>query len=79
MNMFGEIGINPVYVAYAKAHGCTPEDMLEHDSNAWPGGCMCGFMLWVSEQKQKFWKACPSAFLDRYTINDVGKWLELIQ
>lgn len=39
---------NPRYVAYAVAHGREPEDMLEHDRAAWPGGQMVGFMLWMS-------------------------------
>lgn len=39
---------NPRYVAYATAHGREPEDMLEHDREAWPGGQMVGFMVWMS-------------------------------
>ena len=38
---------NPRFVAYASAHGRTPEAMLEHDTEAWPGGKMCGFILWI--------------------------------
>lgn len=38
---------NPRYVAYAAAHGREPEDMLEHDREAWPGGQMVGFILWM--------------------------------
>jgi hypothetical protein len=41
---------NPRFEAYARAHGRSPEAMLEHDRKAWPGGCMTGFMLWIGEQ-----------------------------
>lgn len=44
--------INPTYVAYAAAHGRTPEQQLAHDHEAWPGGVMCGFILWVSKARQ---------------------------
>lgn len=65
---------NPRYVAYARAHGKTPEEMIEYDHVAWPGGCMCGFMIWMSVKKQAFFKTCRSAFLDRYAICDQDKW-----
>jgi hypothetical protein len=39
---------NPRYVAYAKAHGCPPEKMLQKDKECYPGGCMCGFILWIN-------------------------------
>ena len=72
-------GINPRYAAYAKAHGKTTHAMMEHDCVAWPGGCMCGFMSWISQKKQAFWKACPAAFLDRYTIHDQDAFTKFLQ
>jgi hypothetical protein len=39
--------INPRYAMYAAAHGKTPDEMLAHDEVAWPGGKMCGFILWI--------------------------------
>lgn len=45
---------NPRYVAYAVAHGRSPEDMLAHDRSAWPGGVMAGFMLWMSDRWQEW-------------------------
>ena len=40
---------NPRYEAYARVHGRDPEAMLEYDRKRWPGGCMCGFMLWIGD------------------------------
>jgi hypothetical protein len=70
---------NPRYAAYARAHGMTPAEMLEHDRQAWPGGCMCGFVLWMAEQKKKFHAVQPSAFLDRHTIADQTAWTGFLQ
>lgn len=50
-------GWNPRYVAYAAAHGRTPEAMRDHDAQAWPGGPAVGFMLWISENLQAWGKA----------------------
>ncbi len=40
---------------------------------------MCGFILWMSKQYRAFWKACPSAFLNRYTIYDQVTWTKFLQ
>lgn len=45
---------NPLYAAYAKAHGRSCEDQLVHDREAWPGGRMAGYMLWIREAWHRF-------------------------
>lgn len=41
---------NPIYLAYAAAHGRTPEAQLEADRVTYPSGNMTGFILWVSRR-----------------------------
>lgn len=53
---------NPRYVAYARAHGLSPEGMKARDQIEWPGGVMCGFILWNSAQLRAASKAIPAAF-----------------
>lgn len=53
---------NPRYAAYAAAHGRTPEDQLDADRLEWPGGIMCGFVLWNSARLQEARAAMPEAF-----------------
>lgn len=65
---------NPYFVHYAKSNGNTPEKQLEVDDKAYPGGIMCGFILWIDKQRQKFWDAHRECFLDRYTISDHRAW-----
>jgi hypothetical protein len=45
---------NPHFVSYAKAHGRTPSKQLEHDDEAYPGGKMCGFIVWMGGLMTKF-------------------------
>jgi hypothetical protein len=40
----------PRYQAYALAHGRTSPAMLDADRADWPGGCMAGFQLWMSQR-----------------------------
>ena len=46
---------NPRYANYARVHGKTPEEMLALDGERWPGGKMCGFVLWNSARVHE-WK-----------------------
>ena len=65
---------NPYYVLYAKHKGNEPAKQLKVDEVAYPGGVMCGFILWIRECKVNFWKLHPDAMLDAHTIYDHAKW-----
>jgi hypothetical protein len=45
---------NPRYIAYSRANGNTPNRQLLEDRDDWPGGCMTGFQLWISEAATVF-------------------------
>ncbi len=73
---------NPRYVAYATAHGREPEDMLTHDREAWPGGQMVGFMLWMSRAWTTWAEGTghprmrdPGAYLSRADHDAFDAWL----
>lgn len=51
----------PRYLAYAKAHGRTPEAQREHDRREWPGAAACPIILWLRRREQEFAKAHPEA------------------
>lgn len=55
--------MNPRYIAYAKTHGRTPKKQLEYDREQYPGGCMCGFILWISKNLREFKKKHPECFI----------------
>jgi hypothetical protein len=54
--------MNPLYVAYAKSQGMSPNEVLARDREKYPGGCMTGFILFVPGMKRKFYKVHPEAF-----------------
>jgi hypothetical protein len=70
--------MNPRYLAYCKAHGKTPDEMMQHDIEAYPGGCMTGFILWSGEQLAKARKEHPDWFLNSTLRNhaEYDAWLQ---
>ena len=46
---------NQRYVYYSRAHGKTPGEMLEADVSGWPGGKMCGFIIWSMKMVSAFY------------------------
>ena len=70
---------NPHFVAYAKKHGRTPEAQMEHDQKEFPGGCMCGFILWIADMKRKFYTINRDAFVDQWSIWDHKAWGQFLQ
>lgn len=69
---------NPRYVLYAKVHGMQPEDMLLRDDEAYPGGKMTGFILWMGRRLTEAKAAYPEWFIDRNLYDHAGfdEWLE---
>lgn len=45
---------NPRFVRYAQAHDKTPDAMLAHDIERFPGGRMAGFTIWMRQQWAEF-------------------------
>jgi len=60
---------NPRYAAYCKAHGKTLWDMMEWDESAWPGGCMCGFTLWIQRKSKEFKETHPLDTIGYFIAN----------
>lgn len=83
---------NPRYLAYARAEGePDPDAMLARDRERYPGGSMCGFMLWI-QARWREWAATLTlpraatrwgtdepdhrrALLCGYTHDDFDRWL----
>lgn len=69
---------NPRYLAYCKAHNKMPEEMLEHDREAWPGGQMCGFLIWHNARLLEAKAQYPQWFMYNHLIDDrpYDAWLQ---
>ena len=61
MNILEFDEMNPRYREYCRAHGKSPVAMLYQDTFRFPGGRLCGFILWNREKVWEFtsqWKGC---------------------
>lgn len=47
----------PRYLAYCAAHSTEPDAMLAADDERWPGGRMCGFILWIASKWNEWYVA----------------------
>lgn len=76
---------NTRYVAYAAAHGNSPERQMEIDDREYPGGKMVGYILWLPEMWRRWeketgerprWAGCHSdrqhELFDKWLSNLVG-------
>jgi hypothetical protein len=52
---------SPEYTAFANAHGRDPQVQLDRDTERWPGGKMCGFILWMGRALRAFKELHPEA------------------
>lgn len=51
-------GIQSRYKAYCLIHGATSsEEMMAFDRKRYPGGIMCGYILWIGQMWRKFEQA----------------------
>jgi len=65
---------NPNYVAFARAHGRTPDAQAQFDRAKWPGGQMTGFLLWVSQQVREAYAAGAGGVVqDRNGLHVTGQ------
>lgn len=56
-------GHNPRYVAFARLHGRNTDEQLAYDREAWKGGCMTGFILFISKMVRAFREHSPHCFV----------------
>lgn len=72
-------GWNPRYMAYCHAHGETDADkMLARDDERWPGGRMCGFILWTQARWSEWRRLMgygPHDPIDDYDHRTFDLWL----
>src|SRR5690242_1075202 len=61
---------NPVFEAYAMAHGTSPAAMLQYDAERFPGGKMAGFLSWVTLRRAEFEA--------KYPDGNLAAWLHFV-
>jgi hypothetical protein len=71
--------LNPRYASYARAHGRLPVEQLAADKEEYPGGAMCGFILWMSTQLRLFAIAHPEGITPNQTVIDHDEWSAFLE
>jgi hypothetical protein len=72
----------PYYLAYARAHGRSPEEMLQADRAAYPGGRMAGYLVWIGSRVEEWRKLNGRARHDSLSSADrqaFGAWLSEVR
>ena len=69
-------GINPRFELYCKYSGQTTD--LEKDRKEYPGGHMCGYMLFLRDMKARFAAAHPDKMLHGY-VRDHKSYTQFIK
>ena len=69
----------PRYIYYSKSQGNTPENQLIIDEKKYPGGKMCGFILYINEKLHSFYKEHKEYFIDRHTLVDQKAFTEYLK
>lgn len=64
---------NPFFVRYARDNGNTPEKQLILDDLGYPGGCMCGYIIWISQKLNQFRTESPESFMGNNPKLDAWK------
>lgn len=68
---------NPRYVAYARAFGSLPEDMLAKHTDADGVVNMSEFMAWIQVQWQEFERTHKPLRIGRTSAHDVYLWRQM--
>lgn len=71
---------NPRWLNYARVHGRSSEEQIAHDRKRWPGGVMCGFILWNRARIVEFGKLRPDCFVADGLIGheEYDAWLDAL-
>lgn len=67
--------MNPNYIQYCNFYGNDPELQLEIDSKLYPGGCMTGYILWISDRVREYLEFSKISYdgFTRYLIEYVQR------
>jgi len=67
------------YSLYCLSNGHSEEEQLEIDRGEWPGGCMCGYIIWINGKWSEFRKNKGykvDRFMSGSDHKEFDSWLE---